>query len=506
MSETTLPASPVEPAFAAASAHSHELRVLLGAQAGSRLPLRDGEYTLGSSDDGSIILVGPRIAPLHATLLVDGDTVQVRPEAGRVLDAQGRELGHAVPLAPGMPIELDGVWITVDRGEAAWPDVRDLAAVAATVDAPVGVPDAADVGVSPGLDGAVAPGRFGPLAALARQLRVPRRVGMALLAAAVLSSITAGAVAWWHDGPAVEGTPPDGASEAAVPASAPSDAASAVAPAASAVDAGPPAALVDLLQRLALDDVLTLTRQPDGAWRIAGYVPTATVKARLAKAVKDLQPLKGPNDAADKTQAVPEPLLQVFAQDDLIVAAQEALITADLPGGLRFAPASTGGTLKLVGGARSEAVADAAALVAIRRVPGLHQLESEVLLPEALLARLKDELTNAGLNRRITFTREVPEVVLSGKLVGDELARWQSLHQKFRADWGDALPIQANVDGTPPVLPFVVQAVVGGASPYLVTEDGTRVNRGGRIAGRTLTAIQNGELVFEGGERVRYTR
>ena len=493
MSETTLPAGPVEPGFSPTSAHSHELRVLLGAQAGSRLPLRDGEYTLGSSDDGSIILVGPRIAPLHATLLIDAGTVQVRPEAGRVLDAQGRELGQAVPLASGMPIELDGVWITVDRADALWPDVRDLAAVAAvaTTDAITlepGTPGAGEAS-APAADEAAA----GLSSASTRRARIPRRAVMALIAAALLSSIIGGAAAWWHDGAAVT----------EVAASAPASAASAApeaaeaASAASTVPPGPPAVLAELLQRLALDDVLTLTQQPDGAWRIAGYVPTAAVKAGLVKALKELKDLHA---------EMPEPQLQVHAQDDLIVAAQEALIAADLPAGLHFAPASVGGTLKLVGGARNDAVADAAALTAIRRVPGLHQLESEVLLPEALLARLKDEITTAGLNRRITFTRETPEVVLSGKLVGDELARWQALYQKFRADWGDALPLQANVDGTPPVLPFVVQAVVGGPSPYLVTEDGTRVIRGGRIAGRTLTAIQNGELVFEGGERVRYTR
>lgn len=321
---------------------------------------------------------------------------------------------------------------------------------------------------------------------------------MALIAAALLSSIIGGAAAWWHDGATVTEV-----TEVAAAASAPASAASAAsepaeaASVASAVPPGPPAVLAELLQRLALDDVLTLAQQPDGAWRIAGYVPTAAVKAGLVKALKELKELHA---------EMPEPQLQVHAQDDLIVAAQEALIAADIPAGLHFAPASVGGTLKLVGGARNDAVADAAALTAIRRVPGLHQLESEVLLPEALLARLKDEITTAGLNRRITFTREIPEVVLNGKLVGDELARWQALYQKFRADWGDALPLQANVDGTPPVLPFVVQAVVGGPSPYLVTEDGTRVIRGGRIAGRTLTAIQNGELVFEGGERVRYTR
>jgi len=501
MSEAAVPTGPVEPARATPPEHPHELRVLLGAQAGSRLPLRDGEYTLGSSDDGSIILVGPRIAGLHATLLVDGDTVQVRPEAGRVLDAQGRELTHALPLAPGMPIELDGVWITVDRGEAAWPEVRDLAAPAApaTDAAAAGVPAAA-AGEPPERD--AAPAAADTSAARGWRRHLSQRTGVALIVAAVLSMIVAGAAAWWHGDTAIAEVAAAASAPAATASGVPqqAEAASAASSAASAAEAGPPAALVELLRRLALDDVLTLTKQPDDAWRIAGYVPTAAVKAELVKSLKQMK------DTAPGTLEAPETQLQVFAQDELAVAAQEALIAADLPAGLRFAPASAGGTLKLGGGARSEAVADAAALVAIRRVPGLHQLESEVLLPDALLARLKDEITAAGLNRRIAFTREVPEVVLSGKLVGDDLARWQALHQKFRADWGEALPIQANVDGTPPVLPFVVQAVVGGPSPYLVTEDGTRVIRGGRIAGRTLTAIQNGELVFEGGERVRYTR
>src|SRR4051812_15658525 len=183
MSDAAPSSGPVDPAFAAPAAHPHELRVLLGAQAGSRLPLRDGEYTLGSSDDGSIILVGPRIAALHATLLVDGDTVQVRPEAGRVLDAQGRELTHALPLAPGMPIELDGVWITVDRGEAAWPEVRDRATMAAPASdaAATGAPASA-AGAPPERDAAPAVAET-PATRGWRQ-RLPRRTGVALVVAA----------------------------------------------------------------------------------------------------------------------------------------------------------------------------------------------------------------------------------------------------------------------------------------------------------------------------------
>lgn len=493
MSEAVTAAPQVEPTLAPTPDRPHELRVLLGAQAGSRLPLSDGEYTVGSGDDCSLILVGPRIATRHATLLIASGTVQVRPDAGRVLDAQGRVLDQPTALAPGMPIEFDGVWLTIDHAEATWPDVRDLAAGFATA-----VPPATDAAAT----------QPGPAAA-ARwpRRRMLRMVGIGLAVAALLSSAATVALGLLREKPSLPATadaanPADaGASAVDAIASAPgepssgaSTAASSAASAAASAPPVPPAALTQVLQHLALDDVLTVSPQPGGAWRISGYIPTAKTKAALAKALQELQELQPPPD------------LQVYAQDEMIAAAQQALITADLPGSLHFAPGSSGSTLKLVGAARSEALADAAAMTAIRRVPGLHQLEGEVLLPEDLLARLKDELTTVGLNRRVTFAREFPEVVLTGKLVGDDLARWQTLYDKFRAAFGDTLPIQANVDGTPPVLPFVVQAVVGGPSPYLVTEDGTRVIRGGRIAGRTLIAIQNGELVFEGGERVRYTR
>jgi len=486
VSEAPTPMPPVEPALSSMPERPHELRVLLGAQAGSRLPLGDGEYAVGSGDDCALILVGPRIAERHATLLIANGSVQVRPDGGRVLDAQGRVLEQPVPLAPGMPVEFDGVWITVDRAEADWPDVRDLAAGFTAPAAPGGEAAAASAA---------------PVAALPRwpRRRLLRTAGAGLAVAVLLSTAATLAMGLLRDAP----SPADaGAAQAAVAAasavddapSAPgggaSEAASAAA-AASAPAAGPPVALTALLQGLALDDVLTVSLQPGGAWRISGYLPTAKARATLVKAAEELRP---------------SPELQVFAQDEMIVAAQQALIAADLPGSLRFVPGSGSGTLKLVGAARGEALADAAAMTAIRRVPGLHQLEAEVLMPEDLLVRLKEELTTAGLNRRVVFAREFPEVVLTGKLVGDDLARWQVLYDKFRSTFGDTLPIRATVDGTPPVLPFVVQAVVGGPSPYLVTEDGTRVIRGGRIAGRTLTAIKDGELVFEGGERVRYAR
>lgn len=399
-----------------------ELRVLLGLQAGSRLPLPTGEHALGSGDDCTVILGGPRIAARHATLLIGAGDPRVRPDAGPVLDAQGRALTQETPFAPGVPIDLGGVWITVDRLEAPWPDMHAFQPGRPGV--------AADTVAAGPASRAAAGGTF----AAARGPRVAwrRAIVVGLLVAVLSSSVATVMASWWRvTAPTIDAAPPLLASEHD--------------------DAAPPAS--------------------------------------AASAVSSEQP------------AAPLP-----SPDELLVAAQEALVAVDGPGSLRFAAAGTAGSLKLLGAARSESQVDETAREVIRRVPGLHRLEAEVLLPEALLRQLKDDLAEAGLARRLTIVRESPEVVLSGHLAVEERARWQALYDRFRAAYGDALPLRAQLDGSPPELPFVVQAVVGGPSPYFVTDEGVRVIRGGRIAGRTLVGIQNGELVFEGGERLRYMR
>ena len=47
-----------------------ELRVLHGPQAGSRLILFVGEYTLGTDDECEVMLAGPRLMGLHAKLKI----------------------------------------------------------------------------------------------------------------------------------------------------------------------------------------------------------------------------------------------------------------------------------------------------------------------------------------------------------------------------------------------------------------------------------------------------
>jgi len=103
-----------------------ELRVLLGPQAGSRLTLGPGDYDLGAGDDCSIILSGPKIQSLHARLSFDGEIPSLTPVEGSICDTQGNEITDTIELELGMPIEIGGIWISVDDVLADWPNPTDV--------------------------------------------------------------------------------------------------------------------------------------------------------------------------------------------------------------------------------------------------------------------------------------------------------------------------------------------------------------------------------------------
>ena len=115
-----------------------ELRVILGSQAGSRLTLAPGDYALGSGDDCSIILMGPKIETMHARLSFDGETPFITPLEGKIFDSQGKEVENTLALALGMPIEIGGIWISIDDVDAEWPNPTDVVPImpAADTEAP----------------------------------------------------------------------------------------------------------------------------------------------------------------------------------------------------------------------------------------------------------------------------------------------------------------------------------------------------------------------------------
>ena len=79
-----------------------------------------------------------------------------------------------------------------------------------------------------------------------------------------------------------------------------------------------------------------------------------------------------------------------------------------------------------------------------------------------------------------------------------------------QVDWACAssgvLAIRATVSRLIPKPPVGVLAIVGGAVPYIVTQTGEHVNQGGEVNGHTLVSVKDGEVVFEGRQRVRIAR
>ena len=103
-----------------------ELRVLHGPQAGSRLTLSVGEYMLGTDDDCEVMLAGPRLMGVHAKLRIDTDAASISPIDGTVLDGHGKAISQDTPLALGMPVEIGGIWVSVDEVDAPWPSTETL--------------------------------------------------------------------------------------------------------------------------------------------------------------------------------------------------------------------------------------------------------------------------------------------------------------------------------------------------------------------------------------------
>jgi len=467
---------------------SLELRVLYGPQAGSSLPLAPGEYLLGTSDDCAILLAGPHMKEHHALLTIDDRGAVLKPVDGAVCDAMGHEIADELVLTSGLPVELGGVSIAVDGADARWPAPQSVAPMAAAAPAPEGADAQAD---SPAAEPEPVASKWAAVQSeVLQRLRLVskplRRLGLGLAATAGLTTL-AFSLAGWMEG---EAAAPLASNISADASAAPAT----TEPAEPAADA-PPRALSDLITQINASKVLNVTRRQDGRWLVAGYVRTAALRQSLLDSLQGLSP---------------PPEVTVYAEDELIAAAAQALNSHDDLNDAWLQIESSGeGTLRLVGAAHRAQQVDAAKAALLAEIAGVRQVDSAVLLPGELLANLKEQIRAAGLANRVVFAKESPEVVLKGKLSTDELERWNTLYAAFVEAYGDVLPVDASLDDTSVQTQRPgpgVKTIVGGAVPYIVTDTGVRVNRGGDFNGHKLAAVQDAEVVFEGSERLRIGR
>jgi type III secretion system YscD/HrpQ family protein len=413
------------------------------------------------------------VADEHAILKFDGKAARIDPLDGIVRNAHGDGITEEVEMTYGLPVELGSVWISVDREDAPWPDPQSVMPI---IPAQAREADDEIAAGSPSVPSPARPDAQSTITGASAAAPEKKRRGtvMVLLLLPAVAGLAGYAIATvlHKEKPAV--------ARVAAPLVKASDAAT-----------GPPPAAVAVLKDYPFADGLTLQKENDG-WIVTGFLPTAAQEQNLVGMLASVAP------------AVQ---VKVTVEEALLEEARNLLTSQPrTEGRLVRVTSAASGVLRLAGATSSAEDVEQIKQALLAGLPGARSVESGILLPDQLRKQLKDRIVASGLAERMKYTAQEPEVRLTGRLTSEEIRRWEELMVRFNADYGNALPIRATVTRVVPKPPVGVQAIVGGPVPYIVTERGEHVNQGGDVNGHTLVSVRDGEVVFEGSQRVRIAR
>jgi type III secretion system YscD/HrpQ family protein len=440
-----------------------ELRVLVGPQAGSSLSLGIGDYSLGTSDECEIILMGSRLESVHARLSFDGDQITVTPLEGKVCDAQGNEIMDTFPLTLGMPVDLAGVWVSVDSVDARWPDPADVL--------PTPIPP------SP-VEQTVTEGEVQTRAADSPASRLRNRAKTTLIISAVgLSLIVLAGIslaAWMIK----QQTPTEVVATVSKP----------VVPAIPVNQQK----IQQIIQNLDLASSVEMKISEKGSISVSGYLPDSNTKKQLIQALDNISP---------------SPKTELYVDVDLLEAAKKVLADKlDPARAMLKAESVTHGVLKVRGAVSMQTAKESAYELVKSEVPGVRQVDGVILQADDLPQQFQEKIMAAGLTKKLQVVSRQPEFVLRGTMNEEELRNWETVLTEFNDDYGKILPIRATIRVVQKKSPFNVQIVVGGNMPFVITESGQRVTRGGDINGHTLMTVKDTEIIFDGNEKVKISR
>ncbi len=455
----------IEPHLEAMLAQA-ELRVLYGPQAGSRLPLAPGTYMLGTGDDCAIMLAGPRMRESHASLDFNGETPSVTPLDGSVFDAQGNEVEGTLELRLGMPVELGGVWITIDHVESEWPDPEEVAAIAGLASPP---PTATEVTSTTQVAGET----DASSGSMSRKLKHAWfATSTPVAGVALLGMLAFGMTLWLVQDPSAT-------SETDVAPDAASHSTTAV-------------ALREAIARVAPEQNLSISQGADGTLKIVGYARDPASRDRILDAVR---------------KHGGTPVVTIFVDSEMLDATRKVIESQANPRKMKVTATSvTNGRVELSGAVSSAALRDALAERIRNEVPGISNVSGGLLTAEDLSVVLQERIMTSGLGSKLQIIERQPEFVIRGRLNEQDIVKWESLLRDFGNEFASLLPIRATVSVAHRKPPVDVQMVVGGAMPFIVTEDGRRIGRGGDANGHTLSTVGDQEVIFDGSERFRIAR
>jgi type III secretion system YscD/HrpQ family protein len=441
-----------------------ELRVLHGPQAGSRLTLFVGEYTLGTDDECEVMLAGPRLMGMHARLKIDADIASISPVDGNVLDAHGKQILGDTPLAIGMPVEIGGVWISIDEVDAPWPTTETL--IPQPSAGPL--PDPTESSEPSLMSEAEARGEsdFSAQRTRAKRLLIISMTGLASVA------VLGVAGAFWLSSQPMPPTNESVASAAPMP-SAPT--------------------LSDRLAEAFPGRLVQVTSGHGGATIVTAYAADGGMVSRMQQMIRKI-------DGTAITH---------FFADDAMLESASSVVLKYRREGTRAVVKVTGmnnGTASLRGVVASQSVRDELLENLRNSVPGLRGIELTAQGADELPSLLTDRLTVADLSKKLQVVSRQPEFTLRGNLSEDEIQRWEAVLTQFSEEFGQILPIRAMISIQQKRPPINVQTVVGGSMPFVMTDTGQRIGVGGEANGHTISAIRDDEIVFDGTLRFRIPR
>lgn len=444
-----------------------ELRVFYGPQAGSRLALAAGHYLIGSSDECTIILNGPRIESEHALIDFDDSLPSITPMNGGVTDAQGNPIEERLPMSLGMPLEIGGVWIAIDYVDSPWPDPASVAPINKA--SPVEVPELQSKNKSEVTSNSL----IGTLVSSDINNKTRILIGISAFSLLLILIASAGFFAWSAQNNSVDQEPV--VSTQTKPTE--------------------PSYLKQLrtqLDELVGKDKLTVTFSNEGLVKVFGYVEDLAMKIRIDNILQGYEPV---------------PASTIYVQDEIFQAAKKLIKENISANRAVFRVESfSNGTLKINGTVISASIRDEIIDLIKNSVSGITQVDGSITLTEDLPQKLEDEIANSGLTRRFQVIAKQPEFFLRGKLTENELNNWEKLLVRFTDNYGNLLPIRANIAMLQTTLPVSVETIVGGTTPFVITKKGERIERGGDINGNVLTVVKDTEIIFDGNERFRIGR
>lgn len=426
-----------------------ELRVLSGLHRRASAPI-SAEASIGADPDCDIVLADDGIAARAARIHSDAMGWTLTPENGGVPERRQH----------GEPVRLGPVWLTLAAADAPWiesPTQDEAPAEDEPLPEPAG--DSPGAAPSPAAQ-AVSPSPLLPPRP-ARRSREALYVyaGMALMLLLCVSGIV------------YIIQPPPTVLAAADPMR-------------QAIEESLPT-IRRVLEQQGLTDRLTISRRPDQSIIITGWLRDAAEQEQVATAMARIWPM---------------PALRLSNEADLRATALNVLQAYPI----RYDARYQGDGVVAIQGIAPDAEQRARVGDMLRvALPGVRLDLGAVLLADEVSQRLAAAAAQAGLpepqakwngSRLEIAPPDDPE---QARHLASVIEDFNLTHFKVAALL-PAMPAAAPRRAIATTVPFTIRSVMGGAQPFVVLGDGTKIVPGGTYRQYRLVSIDNGKVTFDG--------